>query len=215
LEIIECLGQKARSDPNDAFVAVIIAAATYRQFAESYKRAGTRKFLRLRLEKLRDAVAAASKILRSGDPFFFAALSLGGMAQEKAGVLPFSEALVELWKLEHAANSVLVAPWLTGPALGQNLWAEGPKTALVIDCARIFERYRPGEVTRTERKSPGFSAFVRIVYEVATGEAHATLDRAIRDALALIRDDSNVKASSNPLVPFDPLELLRRHLRKL
>jgi|SRR6516164_2018898 hypothetical protein len=95
-------------------------------------------------------------------------------------------------------------------------WAEGPKTTLAIECARIFEKYQPGKVTKTERKSGGFPAFVRIVYEVATGETDATLDGAIRDAIAAIRDDRDIKPDSNPLRDaFDPLEKVRRHLTQL
>ena len=110
----------------------------------------------------------------------------------------------------------MALPGLTGPASAHKPWAEGSKTALAIRCARIFEKYRPGKVTRTESKHAGFPAFVRIVYEVATGETDATLGRTIRDALAAIRDDRDIKPASNPIKDgVDPLEELRRHLRKL
>lgn len=201
-EIMECLGQKARGDPRMAFYEVVSAAVKYRQFAALYKGAPTRNLLRSRVTKLRDAVTRATEILGSGDSFLLALLSLGGFAQEEARLLHFgsgSKVQAVLRELERGANNALAAPWLSGPASSQRAWAEGPKTALVIHCARIFEEYRPGEFTRTERKSPGFSAFVRIVYEVATGEADATLDRAIRDALAAIRNDRDVKPSGNPL----------------
>jgi hypothetical protein len=216
---MECLGQKARSDPDRAFVDVVIAAAKYQEFAALYENAPTRSFLRSRLTNLRKAVETARKILGSGDGYLLAALSLCGLPKEEARRLDSgsgSKLQAMLGLVERAADEALALPWLSGPAGGQRAWAEGPKRALVIRCARIFEEYRPGEVTRTERKSPGFSAFVRIVYELATGEAEATLDRAIRDALAAIRDDRDVKPASNPLRDaFDPLEQFRRHLRKL
>ena len=218
-DIIECLGRKAISNPGDAFIAVIEAAWDYQRFAALYKSAPTRSFLRTRLTKLRDAVRTAGKLLGSGDGFLFAALSLGGLPEEEARILEFgsgSKLQAMLSELEGAANEALALPWLTGPASAQKAWAEGPKTALAIDCARIFERYQPGKVTRTVSKSGGFPAFVRIVYEVATGEVDATLERPIRDAIATIRDDRDIKPGSNPIREgFDPLEEFRRHLRKL
>jgi hypothetical protein len=177
-ELMECLGQGARRDPGRALVDVILAAARYRQFAQLYQDTPTRRYLRSRLTKLRDAVKTASKILGSGDSFLLAALSLGGLAEEEARLLDLgfdSKVQAVLRKLEGAADEALSARWLTGPASGQKAWAEGPKTALVVRCARIFERYRPGEITRTVSKSRGFPAFVRIVYEIATGEVDATL----------------------------------------
>jgi len=162
-------------------------------------------------------VGTARKILGSGDGSLLAALSLSGLPEEEARRLDFGfgsklEAMLSL--VESAADEALALPWLSGPASSQKAWAEGPKTALAIHCARIFERYRPGKVTRTESKSGGFPAFVRLVYEVATGEIGATLDRPIRDAIAAIRDDRDVKPPENPLIG-DQLEEFRRHLRKL
>jgi hypothetical protein len=218
-ELIECLGQGVRSDPGCALVDVILAAARYHQFVQLYRDAPTRSFLRSRLTKLRDAVRTAGKILDSGDSFLLAALSLGGLTKDEPRALDLgfgSKVQAVFRELEGAADEALALTGLTGPASGQKSWAEGPKTALAIRCARIFEKYRPGEVTRTESKSGGFPAFVRIVYKVATGEMDATLDRAIRDAIAAIRDDRDIKPSSNPFRDaFDPLEELRRHLRKL
>jgi hypothetical protein len=217
-ELMECLGQGARSDPGRALVDVIVAAARYREFAQLYQDAPTRSFLRSRLTKLRDAVKTAGGILFSGDSFLLAALSLSGLAEEEARVLDLgfgSKVQAMLSELEAAADAALALPGLTGPASGRKAWAEGPKTALVVRCARVFARYRPGEITRTESSSRGFPAFVRIVYEIATGE-DATLDRAIRDAIAAIRDDRDIKPASNPLRDaLDPLEERRRHLRKL
>ena len=218
-DITECLGQEARGNPDHAFIAVLEAAWSYRRFAALYESAPTRSFLRTRLTKLRDAVRTAGKVLGSGDGFLLAALSLGGLPEEEARNLRFgsgSKLQAMLSELEGAANEALALPWLTGPASAQKAWAEGPKTALAIDCARIFERYQPGKVTRTVSKSGGFPAFVRIVYEVATGEVDATLERPIRDAIATIRDDRDIKPGSNPIREgFDPLEEFRRHLRKL
>jgi hypothetical protein len=218
-ELMECLGQEAWSDPGDTPIDVILAAASFRRFAQLYKGAPTRSLLRSRLTKLRDAVRRAGKILGSGDGFLLAALSLGGLTEEEARTLDFgsgSKLQAMLSELEAAADEALALPCLTGPASAQRAWAEGPKTALAIRCARIFEKYRPGKVTRSESKSGGFPAFVRIVYEIATGEMDATLDRAIRDAIAAIRDDRDIKPTSNPLRDaFDPIEELRRHLRKL
>ena len=214
-EIMECLGQKARSDPDRVFLAVLVAAAEYRQFAALYESAPTRSFLRSRLTKLRDAVRTASKILSSGDRHLLAALSLGGLPEEEARSLDFgsgSKLQAILSALDSVAAEALALPGLTGPASAQKAWAEGPKTALAIHCARIFEEYRPGKVTRTESKSGGFPAFVRIVYEIATGETDVTLDRPIRDGIAAIRDNRDIKPG-NPL--RGQLEEFRRHLRKL
>jgi hypothetical protein len=164
-------------------------------------------------------VGTARKILGSGDGYLLAALSIGGLPEEEARSLDFgsgSKLQAMLSELESATDEALALPWLTGPASAQRAWAEGPKTALAIHCARIFEKYRPGKVTRTESKSGGFPAFVRIVYEVATGETDATLDRPIRDAIAVIRGNRDVKPASNPIRDaFDPLEEFRRNLRKL
>ena len=216
-EIMACLGQKARSNSENAFVAVVVAAAKYRQFAALYESAPTRSFLRSRLTTLRKAVSTARKILGCGDGHLLAALSLGGLPEEEARSLDFgsgSKLQAMLSELESAADEALALPGLTGPASAQKAWAEGPKTALAIRCARIFEEYRPGKVTRTESKSGGFPAFVRIVYEIATGETDATLDRPIRDAIAAIRDNRDIKPATNPL-RGDQLEEFRRHLRKL
>ena len=140
---------------------------------------------------------------------------LGGLPEEEARSLDFgsgSKLQAILSALDSVAAEALALPGLTGPASAQKAWAEGPKTALAIHCARIFEEYRPGKVTRTESKSGGFPAFVRIVYEIATGETDVTLDRPIRDGIAAIRDNRDIKPG-NPL--RGQLEEFRRHLRKL
>jgi hypothetical protein len=62
-DIMECLGGKARSKSDGAFIDVVVAAAKYRQFAALYESAPTRSFLRSRLMNLRRAVATARKIL--------------------------------------------------------------------------------------------------------------------------------------------------------
>src|SRR5215469_1971967 len=143
-DIIECLGKGARTNPDDAFIAVIVAAWSYRRFDALHRSAPTRRFLHTRLTKLRDAVRTAGKILGSNDGFLLAALSLGGLPEEEARALRFgsgSKLQSILSALDSISAATLALSGLTGPASGQKALAEGPKTALAIRCARIFEKY--------------------------------------------------------------------------
>jgi hypothetical protein len=158
-EIMECLGLEPRSNPDHSLITVIVAAWSYQRFEALYESAPTRSFLRSRLTTLRKVVGTVRKILGSGDGYLLAALSLSGVLEEEALSLDFgsgSKLQAILSELESAADQALALPWLTGPASAHKAWAEGPKTALAIRCARIFEKYQPGKVTRTESKSGGF-----------------------------------------------------------
>jgi hypothetical protein len=158
-KLMECLGQGARSDPGRALVDVILAAARYRQFAQLYQDAPTRRYLRSRLTKLRDAVKTASKILGSGDSFLLAALSLGGLAEEEARFLDFgfgSKVQAVLRELEGAVDEVLAAPWLAGPASGQKYGPKGRRRRSSSAARASSKGTAPAKSQGPRASLPGF-----------------------------------------------------------
>jgi hypothetical protein len=217
-EILECLGQEARSDPDEAIGYVILAAARYRRFAQLYEEAPTRTALRHRLIAVLNALRTARELLDSEDTCLLAALSLGGWSEAEVRALQrgcASKVQETLHGLEKATHAALAALPLSGRAGGQKVM-EGPKQRLVLDCAAIFEKYRPGEIREPKRRGAGFRDFVRIVHTVATGDPRERLRRAIREAREAVQDGRAIQPETSALAKaFDPLDEFRQQLTRL
>ena len=217
-DIMDCLGQKARRNPNAALELVILAAARYRRLGPLYDDAPRRSVLHDRLMVLRSAVRTASELLSSGDTWLFAALSVGGLSEKEARGLnsgSVSKIQTTLGDLRHAAEAALKTLQLSGAAGGQKPM-RGPKQLLALDCAVIFEKYRPGEIEKPKGRGPGFRPFVQIVGEVATGDEWPSVRTAIRDARAAVRAGRAIPPTSiSPTDAFDPLCYFRNQLKGL
>jgi hypothetical protein len=196
-KILECLGREAHHDPDAAMEYVILVAARYRRFVFQYRDAPTRSALRAHLCALRDAVRTASGLLNSEDSWLLAALSLGGLLETEARALDRgsgSKIKAALRHLENATEAALKMLPLSGAAGGQKPMLSSAQT-LVLDCAAIFEKYRPSEIERPRHRGAGFPIFVNTVYEIATGQVYevatarqVALRRAIRNARAAVRE---------------------------
>jgi hypothetical protein len=218
-EIVGCLRQEAARDPDSAVDYVVLAAARYRRFAELYEEAPKRSTLHHRLSGLVGALKTTRELLDSDDTWLLAALSLGGWSEVEVRALErgsSSRVQAMLCELEKATEAALATLPLSGPAGGQKVVAEGPKQALVLDCAAIFEKYRPGEIAKPKGRGAVFRDFVRIVNTVATGDRDARLRRAIREARAAVQNGRAVQPEAAALLrAFDPLDEFRQHLKVL
>lgn len=181
--ILDVLGPQAKAKPDGVRFSVILTASLYQPLLEHYAKAPSRKKLRQRLEALRNSASGAAAVLESRDPYLLAALHMHGLPEDEVAGCSRLDILKRLCLVAYVA--VLNLP-LEGPVGGQKVSATPPKRALAFRCLEVFERYRPGKASSTE--GGDFRAFVGYVYEIATGEQDADLEKPVKEAIGLFRD---------------------------
>jgi hypothetical protein len=215
-QILDCLGQEARLDQDRVIEQVVLAALRYHDFLKLYENAPRRSVLHRQLRTLQESLKMARELLDNGGTALFASLLLGRLSESEVRALDSgsgSELQAQLREAQDATDAALARVRLTGAASGHKALALGPKQALVLYCAAIFERYRPGEIREPKHRGGEFPVFVRVVYQIATGDLQARLRRAIREARAAVANGRVRQPTDAALAePFDPLGEFQEHL---
>lgn len=90
----------------------------------------------------------------------------------------FLDFLDELAAASSAAASVIQD---VGGGNARPFFGTHPEREVAPGCLELFERYQPGKASRSA--SSPFGHFVSLVWEMATGERDASLEKPIRNAL--------------------------------
>lgn len=185
-EILTLLGPKAQAEPKNVKVSVVQAAQMYLTLKGFYDQVPSRKELREFLEGVEKTAGKLAGLLRNADLIKIAALYMYGLPEKEAWALRSGgrSLFVDLARMislmaQGARESLL----LSGGAAGRKAWTLPPKRELALECLQIFDEYRPGEAKTTE--GGDFRAFVGYVYEIATGERDADLEKPVKEAVKL------------------------------
>ena len=207
-EIVELLGPQAQAKPEGATIDALFVATQYLELSQRYTNAPSRKKLHEQLEFLRCSAIKIADLLKDSNPYLLAALSLHGFSQDDVMPLIWGQPSPLLNSIQHLCVTAQAAKLnlsLTGPSSGQKASTMPPKRSLALRCIEIFERYRPGEASTTT--GGHFRTFVSRVYEIATGEQDADLEKAVKEAVKLVKK-RGLPAHPNPFA-----EALYPHLK--